>query len=927
VKNLYFFYTLNLVTLILRSTFVLFKKNRCMKRYTLLFFVASILFLAPLKSSAQCFPDGFALDFYSPQVSSWPGSNWAGDVVQISSTANSTLNSLYNFSIEAMVKIDESWITSNNFGKERTIISNMINGSVNYGFTFGLKENKPYIHVGASSDGSFGGHFQMVASSGISLNEWHHIAFTFEQTGSTTISNFTLYSQNFGDQTYYNGTVKLYVDGVLVGTETNKALKHPTGNWFMGRRTDGGGTTTADYGVSAQFFNGTIDEVRIWNTVKTSFNTTSAENTSAANLIAYYLFNSGSGTSIVNSSASVNSGGSTMNATASGFDSNNDGQGEWISTGPPTPNVAVGGSTSICSGGSVLLTSNQANGNQWYKDGSAISGATNTNTTVTQPGSYTVVSTVNGCSSAASTPVVVLQLAAPSITTQPTTSIQSGLLGATVTVTAVAGLSYQWYSNTMSSNSGGTLISGATTSSYTPAPASNTYFYCVVTGACGSVTSTVSGLVTAMPSTVLTAASCGTTIPFLTTTLKANEVAGVSMYRFTINPLGSSSTYIVESSDRFFNLSEAIGMALTYNTVYSVSVSLQNAIGVWGASGNSCLVTTPAIPVTNLTAASCGATMPFLTTTLKANEVQGATMYKFVIIPLGSSTSYEVESSDRFITLSEASGMAVLYNTTYSISVSVKIGGIWGVSGNSCLVTTPAIPVTNLTAASCGATIAFLTTTLKANEVSGASMYEFLITDMSLDGEVYQVQSSDRFIVLSEGQNVDVTSPNQVLAPMFDKVYTVQIRVQIGSSWGSYGEICTIMTPNPQGLAQQDPQLYEEQSEGIQSEEQTTNDNNTVNGTTAILTESTPTTTWTATATSNPFAHSFQIKLNGVEGISSDASFTAQLTDMSGKVYIQVTLSKEQLEAESFGEQLVPGMYLMTLRQGEELRVIRVVKR
>ena len=99
------------------------------------------------------------------------------------------------------------------------------------------------------------------------------------------------------------------------------------------------------------------------------------------------------------------------------------------------------------------------------------------------------------------------------------------------------------------------------------------------------------------------------------------------------------------------------------------------------------------------------------------------------------------------------------------------------------------------------------------------------------------------------------------------------------------------------------------------------------NETTASLTETTATTTWTATATSNPFAHSFQIKLNGAEGISSDASFTAQLTDMSGKVYSQATLSKEQLEVESFGEQLAPGMYLMTLRQGEELRVIRVVKR
>jgi hypothetical protein len=119
-----------------------------------------------------------------------------------------------------------------------------------------------------------------------------------------------------------------------------------------------------------------------------------------------------------------------------------------------------------------------------------------------------------------------------------------------------------------------------------------------------------------------------------------------------------------------------------------------------------------------------------------------------------------------------------------------------------------------------------------------------------------------------------------------------------------------------------DSQVYTEQTEGIQSEEVTN-----ATETTATLTETIPATTWSATATSNPFAHSFQIKLNGAEGISSDASFTAQLTDMSGKVYSQATLTKEQLEAESFGEQLAPGMYLMTLRNGEELRVLRVMKR
>jgi hypothetical protein len=125
-----------------------------------------------------------------------------------------------------------------------------------------------------------------------------------------------------------------------------------------------------------------------------------------------------------------------------------------------------------------------------------------------------------------------------------------------------------------------------------------------------------------------------------------------------------------------------------------------------------------------------------------------------------------------------------------------------------------------------------------------------------------------------------------------------------------------------QGISTQDPQLHTEQTEGIQSEEVTN-----ATETTATLTETISTNTWTATATSNPFATSFQIKLNGAEGLSTDASFTAQLTDMSGKVYSQATLNKEQLETESFGEQLAQGMYLMTLRQGEELRVLRVVKR
>jgi hypothetical protein len=55
--------------------------------------------------------------------------------------------------------------------------------------------------------------------------------------------------------------------------------------------------------------------------------------------------------------------------------------------------------------------------------------------------------------------------------------------------------------------------------------------------------------------------------------------------------------------------------------------------------------------------------------------------------------------------------------------------------------------------------------------------------------------------------------------------------------------------------------------------------------------------------------------------------FTAMLTDMSGKVYTLQTLSKEALTKEYFGQDLAPGMYMLTLSQGTQVQVLRVVKR
>jgi hypothetical protein len=130
-----------------------------------------------------------------------------------------------------------------------------------------------------------------------------------------------------------------------------------------------------------------------------------------------------------------------------------------------------------------------------------------TNTT-TAPLTYTLTLTsspinpqtgaaMTNCSSQCSETITVYP--APVISSHPTPN-QTICVGGTPNMLSVAyqyGVgtpTYQWYSNTTNSNTGGTLIPGATSANYTP-PALNTagtyYYYAVISlgGTCGTITS------------------------------------------------------------------------------------------------------------------------------------------------------------------------------------------------------------------------------------------------------------------------------------------------------------------------------------------------------------------------------------------------------------------------------------------------------
>lgn len=110
-----------------------------------------------------------------------------------------------------------------------------------------------------------------------------------------------------------------------------------------------------------------------------------------------------------------------------------------VNTTPATPTVTASGSTTFCTGGSVVLTSSQATGNVWSNS------ATSAAITVTTSGSYTVTFTdVNGCSATSSATAV-------SVSNAPIPTVSSSALevcsGDTIILTSSPAQSYLWSNN------------------------------------------------------------------------------------------------------------------------------------------------------------------------------------------------------------------------------------------------------------------------------------------------------------------------------------------------------------------------------------------------------------------------------------------------------------------------------------------------
>jgi len=130
-----------------------------------------------------------------------------------------------------------------------------------------------------------------------------------------------------------------------------------------------------------------------------------------------------------------------------------------VTAKPAQPTISASGPTSFCAPGSVLLTSSATSGNQWYKDGKLITGATNQTYTATDTGVYTVVTTLTNCASDVSSPIVVTANATPSIPVIKASKSTTACQGDSVTL-HTSSPTNKWFKD-------GIEIIGETSNSYT----------------------------------------------------------------------------------------------------------------------------------------------------------------------------------------------------------------------------------------------------------------------------------------------------------------------------------------------------------------------------------------------------------------------------------------------------------------------------
>ncbi|HCQ12936.1 PKD domain-containing protein, partial [Flavobacterium sp.] len=385
----------------------------------------------------------------------------------------------------------------------------------------------------------------------------------------------------------------------------------------------------------------------------------------------------------------------------------------------PSPIATISGTVSVClNAPNPQITFTGSSGNAPYTFTYNLNGGTSQTITTSSGNSvsinaptdtvgtltYNLInvqdSNATSCVNTLSQSAIVTVNNAPTINTQPLPT-QSICVGGSITnplsatfVNGTGTASYQWFSNTTSSNSNGTSISGATSATYTP-PVFNSagtfYYYVVInfTGnGCGSVTSAVAS-VDVLPDPIVS------TQPLPTQTLCQNETPT----NLTVTATGGTGTF----NYQWFSTTTATttgGTAVgtnspiftpptnTVGTSYYYCAITQTGIGCSATSNSAAVIVNPSPTIANqpISSTVCQNGTPTSLSYTYNNGV-GTPTYQWFSNTTNSNTGGSLipsETSSTFTPPSTTTGIFYYYGV---ITFPALVGSCSSVSTNVAVIT------------------------------------------------------------------------------------------------------------------------------------------------------------------------------------------------------------------------------------------------
>lgn len=185
--------------------------------------------------------------------------------------------------------------------------------------------------------------------------------------------------------------------------------------------------------------------------------------------------------------------------------------------------------------------------------------------------------------------------------------------------------------------------------------------------------------------TQVQAAQCGSTLTTMNDVIYANNVPFATGYKFRITNLLTSAQEEIERPLRDIRITNISNPE--FNSTYSIEVAVRNTDGTYLPYGSPCNITTPSFPTTQLQLSQCDVVITDPNAVIYADSYSGATTYRFRFVNTSLGYTYQFDKPLRSFALNTVPGL--LPGETYSVQVSIEIGGVFGPFGKVCTLTTP----------------------------------------------------------------------------------------------------------------------------------------------------------------------------------------------------------------------------------------------